>query len=163
MEIRLVRPPELSALGAITVAAYTALPGHIDEPDYEAELADVGPRAEVATVLVAVEGSVVLGGVTFVPNDHNPMAEHGVGGAASIRMLAVAGTAQGRGVGQALVEACLDQARAAGTKEVVLHSTEWMATAHRLYRRLGFLRAVELDGEPVPGVRLLGFRRTLED
>ena len=45
MQIRAVRPEEADELGAITLAAYTELPGHIPEPDYEAELSDVATRA----------------------------------------------------------------------------------------------------------------------
>jgi len=36
-----------------------------------------------------------------------------------------------------------------------------MTAAHRLYGRLGFVRAPELDWEPVPGIVLLGFRLPL--
>src|SRR4051812_32842939 len=109
MDIRPVRDDELARLGAITLAAYTELPGYVSEPEYEAELADVALRARQAVVLVAVDGDDVLGGVTFVPDSDNPMAEHGVDGAASIRMLAVDGAAQGRGVGRALVQVCIDR------------------------------------------------------
>ena len=63
-------------------------------------------------MLVAVDDDgTLLGGVTFVPDGDSPLAEHDVDGASSIRMLAVAGTAQGRGVGEALVRACIDRAR----------------------------------------------------
>ena len=140
MEIRPVRPEELADVGRITLEAYRALPGYFAEEDYEAELGDPTHRATVAVVLVAVEDDQVLGGVTFVPDADNPMAEHDVADAASMRMLAVSADAQGRGVGQALVEACLDQARAAGASELLLHSTQWMSGAHRLYQRLGFHR-----------------------
>jgi predicted N-acetyltransferase YhbS len=158
MQIRPVRPEEADELGAITVTAYTDLPGHVPEPDYEAELADVATRATQAEVLVAVDDDgTVLGGVTFVPDGDNPMAEHGVEGATSIRMLAVTGSAQGRGVGEALVWACLDRSRECGAERVVLHSTDWMQAAHRLYLRLGFVRRPDLDWRPVPDIPLLGF------
>jgi ribosomal protein S18 acetylase RimI-like enzyme len=72
-------------------------------------------------------------------------------------MLAVAGRAQGRGVGEALVRACIDRAREVGSHRVVLHSTPWMQAAHRLYGRLGFVRRPDLDWTPVPDIPLLGF------
>src|SRR5262249_31701645 len=60
--VRPVLPDEADELGAITVAAYTELPGHVHEPDYEAELADVVTRAKVADVLVAIDDDgAVLG------------------------------------------------------------------------------------------------------
>jgi ribosomal protein S18 acetylase RimI-like enzyme len=158
VQIRPVRAEEAAELGAITLAAYTTLPGHVEEPDYEAELADVASRAKVAEVLVAIgDDGRVLGGVTFVPDGENPLAEHGVAHASSIRMLAVDGAAQGRGVGEALVRACIERAREVGTRHVVLHSTPWMQTAHRLYARLGFVRRTDLDWTPVPDIPLLGF------
>lgn len=157
MEIRPVAPEEMAELGRLTRDAYMALPGHVREPDYEAELADVASRAAVATVLVAVEDGAVLGGVTFVARSDDPMAEHGVDGAASIRMLAVAAEAQGRGVGRALVEACIGRARDLGAPQLVLHSTAWMHAAHRLYERLGFARRPDLDWVPVPDVPLVGY------
>jgi GNAT superfamily N-acetyltransferase len=156
--VRPVRPEEADELGAITVAAYAALPGHVEEPDYDAELADVATRAKVAEVLVAVDDDDrVLGGVTFVPDGENPLAEHTVADASTIRMLAVAGRAQGRGVGEALVRACIERAREVGSRHVVLHSTPWMEAAHRLYGRLGFVRRPDLDWTPVPDIPLLGF------
>ena len=48
--------------------------------------------------------------------------------------------ARGKGVGEALVRACLDIARARGAQIAELQSarTEARAVAHRLYRRMGF-------------------------
>jgi ribosomal protein S18 acetylase RimI-like enzyme len=158
VQIREVRPEEAEELGAITRTAYVELPGHVPEPDYEEELADVVTRAAQATVLAAVDDDGrVLGGVTFVADGDSPMAEHDVPDASSIRMLAVARHAQGRGVGEALVRACIERARAAGSTTVVLHSTPWMEAAHRLYLRLGFVRRPDLDWTPAPDIPLLGF------
>ena len=165
MEIRPVRPDEEAALGRLVLAAYAGLPGYVSEPDYELELLDVAARAAVADVLVAVDhDGRLLGGLTFVPDDTNPLAEHGVPGAASIRMLGVAPEAEGRGVGTALVTESLWRARASGARELVLHSTDWMHGAHRLYLRLGFRRDPELDWTPAESdVVLLGFRHPLTD
>lgn len=65
--------------------------------------------------------------------------------AAGIRMLAVAPTARGMGVGTALVRECLARARSEGRRRVILHTTRWMHAAHRLYEGLGFRRRTELD------------------
>jgi len=45
----------------------------------------------------------------------------------------------------------------------VLHSTDRMTTAHRIYERLGFARDVSLDWEPLPGFWLRGFRLRLQE
>ncbi|HEY8544892.1 MAG TPA: GNAT family N-acetyltransferase, partial [Acidimicrobiales bacterium] len=103
----------------------------------------------------------VLGGVTYVPGPESSSAEFTDPDTAGIRMLAVSSDAQGRGVGAALVRACIDRARAAGKRRIALHSTERMTAAHRLYLRLGFVRDEATDWEPVPGLTLLGFRLDL--
>ncbi len=165
VQIRRIRPDEHDALGRLTVEAYRT----IDEDDpvvleggYADELADVAHRAAVADVLVAVDDDgTLLGGLTLVPPGPNPMAEHSVEGAASIRMLAVAPSARRRGIARLLTEAALELARSHGAPEVVLHSSTRMLAAHQLYGGMGFTRAPELDWNPIPGVDLLGFRLRL--
>lgn len=180
--MRAVRPEEAElcrALGELTVAAYTALPGHVPEPAYDLELADVAARAGLpaTTVLAAIdprspprigrsaprsgEENVLLGGVTYVADGSSPLAEFGAEDAAGFRMLAVAPAARGRGVGAALAAACIERARSEGRAAVLIHSTPWMAAAHRLYGRLGFVRDPTLDWAPVPGIDLIGFRLPL--
>ena len=170
MEIRSVRPDEHDRLGEITVAAYRAInPPHADADldDYEAELRDVAGRAAGADVLVAVDGQAgagaVLGGVTYVPDPSSPFAEFDDPEAAGIRMLAVATDAQGRGVGEALTRACIDRAVAAGRAQMILHSTDWMTTAHRIYERLGFRRDPSLDQHVDGEFWLRAFRVRLDD
>ena len=164
MEIRPVRPDEYARLGEITRDAYMVLEGHVNEPDYERQLADIGSRAAAASTIVFAavdDGGEILGGVTYVRDQQSPMAEFQLNGVASIRMLAVDPAAQGRGVGRRLSETCIERARADGAKEVILHSTPWMTTAHRLYTRLGFERDPALDLTPTPGIDLMGFRLEL--
>jgi GNAT superfamily N-acetyltransferase len=163
VEIRVVHADEYARVGAMTVEAYTKLPGHVHEPDYEVELSDVRTRAEApgVEVLVAVDDDTVLGGVTFVGDPRSPMAEHELDGAGAIRMLAVDPSAQGHGIGEALVRACIARARELGLTQIALHSTPWMTTAHRLYGRLGFERDESLDWVPLPNIQLLGFRLVL--
>ncbi len=157
MEIRPVRPSEYAALGALTVAAYRALEGGGDLGDYAETLADVPHRAAHTTVLVAVEGGAVLGGITFVPDPAGPYAEDLRDGEVGIRMLAVSPEAQGQGVCRALAVACIDLARRAGARHVALHSSPWMRAAHRLYESLGFRRVPERDLLVPPDVPLLSF------
>ena len=144
------------------LAAYRALPGDaVTSGGYAQELADVARRALEATVLVAVDGPAMLGCVTFVPDAANPWAEELLDGEASIRMLAVDPLAQGRGIGQALVDACIESARTLERSAIFLHSTPWMTAAHELYARAGFVRVPERDWLPDPEVPLLGFRLDL--
>src|SRR5690349_14511223 len=126
MLIRPIEPDEYARLGALTVEAYTTLDGHISEPDYEEELADVRTRAEAAStvVLVAVDDDDrLLGGVTYVEDEESPLHEVGGVGSASIRMLAVDPSVRRSGTGEALVRECVARARDAGRQEILLHST----------------------------------------
>jgi ribosomal protein S18 acetylase RimI-like enzyme len=164
MEVRALRADEPGlqrALGDITVAAYREPYPEIDQDGYAAELADVAGRVAAAVVLVALEGDRVLGGVTYVPDSSNPLAEVDVPDTASMRMLAVDPAAQGRGAGEALVRACVRRATEGGRRELVLHSTTAMTAAHRLYERLGFVRDEALDWWPEPDFLLMGFRLPL--
>jgi ribosomal protein S18 acetylase RimI-like enzyme len=147
-------------VGEITVDAYEVVLPLIHEDGYASELADVASRVAGAVVLAAVEDDGdAVGGVTFVPDGSSPFAEWNED-AAGIRMLAVADRARGRGVGEALVRACLDRAAAAGRPVVLLHSTPTMEAAHRLYVRLGFERDESID-ERIDGYHLMGFRLRL--
>jgi GNAT superfamily N-acetyltransferase len=156
LDVHEVRPDEMGALGEVTYEAYAALDGYLEE-EYALELKAIDRRAAIATVLVAVEGDDVVGGVTYVDDPANPYAEFTADDEAGFRMLAVAPHAQGRGVGEELVHACIARARRAGKRRLVLHSTPWMHAAHSLYLRVGFRRAHELDWLPVPEIPLWGF------
>ncbi|MEU9735858.1 GNAT family N-acetyltransferase [Streptomyces sp. NPDC048002] len=150
--IREARAAEYEELGGITARAYLrdGLLAFGESDWYLGELRDVAKRAAAALVLAAVEQDRPLGGVTFV-RAGGPMADLAGPGEAEIRMLAVDHGARGRGVGEALVRACVDHARATpGCTGLVLSTQPLMRTAHRIYGRLGFTRAPDRDWNPVP-------------
>jgi ribosomal protein S18 acetylase RimI-like enzyme len=156
MVVRDIRQAEIARLSEVTLAAYAALEG-IDVGSYRAVLADVADRVRQAEVLVAVEEDRVLGGVTYVPDSHNPYAEFRDPDAAGLRMLAVDPAAQGRGVGAALVAACIRRACDRQRRYLVLHTTAAMTAAQRLYRQFGFERSAQRDWRPQPHILLLGY------
>jgi ribosomal protein S18 acetylase RimI-like enzyme len=159
LTVRDIHPTEIARLSEITLAAYEAL--DIEVGSYRTVLADVAGRALRAEVLVALDGDRLLGGVTYVPDAHNPYAEFDDPDAAGMRMLAVDPAAQGRGVGAALVAACIRRARDRRCRRLVLHTTAAMTSAQRLYRRLGFARTPWRDNSPQPHVHLLGYELRL--
>ncbi|MDT9688247.1 N-acetyltransferase [Streptomyces sp. P9(2023)] len=151
--IRAVRPEEHEALGDITARAYLD-DGHLDfgeDDDYLHLLRDVPRRVAEAEVLVAVDrAGVVLGGVTFARGGEE-WADIAGEGEAEFRMLAVAKDARGRGVGEALVRACVERARETpGCRHMVLSTQHRMASAHRIYERMGFVRTPGRDWKPLP-------------
>ena len=158
LQVRAARPSEYAAVTEITVAAY--VDGGYLPPDaaYVTELGDTATRAAGAEIWVALDGDDrVLGCVTWCPagSTWREIARDDEG---EFRMLAVAAEARGRGVGEALVRACLDRARADGLGGVAISTMDRMTDAHRLYGRLGFSRVPEADWSPVNGVCLLAFR-----
>jgi GNAT superfamily N-acetyltransferase len=164
--VRAAEPAEYVDAGRVTAEAYHAddllrrTDGLIDL-DYEAQLTEASRRAREAVLLVAVDDGQVLGTVTWCP-PISPWRELAtLPDQAEFRMLSVAAAGRRRGVGRALVKACLDRARAAGMREVLLSSLPVMTAAHALYREFGFVRAPELDHSPKPGVHLWAFRLSL--
>lgn len=156
-------PDEVRRVGEITLAAYDASGGRITG-EYRDWMADPSKRVELATaVLVAVDDASgnLLGTVTFVlPGDgefEHPVDE----GDAGFRMLAVAPEAQGRGVGDLLIDECIRRARAAGAHRVVITSMRYMTRAHGMYLRRGFVRRADLD-VVFPGEDAIGFVFTLD-
>lgn len=165
---------QVTDAGALTAEAYLA-DRLLDEGDsYERELRDAERRAEEATLLVATvpavdeapgwtdarisgwlpadrgpQGSarrddVVVGTITIAAHGTS-YAEIAVEGEVEVRMLAVAPEARGRGIAEALVNAALRHAVAAGAERVVLSTLDSMQAAQRLYARLGFEPQPERD------------------
>jgi ribosomal protein S18 acetylase RimI-like enzyme len=152
--IRPARPDEFATLGRFVVDAYQQLPGMPDahaQPGYYAMLADVAARARnpAITIFAAVgDDGELAGSVDFIADvaSYNSGADlRAHRDAAGIRLLAVDAAHRGAGVGRALTERCLDEARARGKASVVLHTTRAMTTAWRMYERLGFRRCEEID------------------
>ncbi|GAB2819852.1 GNAT family N-acetyltransferase [Lentzea nigeriaca] len=156
--IRPATEADLPAVSSVTVEAYR-VDGYLDgTEDYAAVLADAASRFREAEVIVAADSGSgeVLGSVTVV-RPGTPFAEISQQGELEFRMLSVTSRARGRGVGEALVRAVFDRARAAGVGRVVLSSSEKMLAAHRLYERLGFTRLPERDWAPLPGINLIAY------
>lgn len=161
MEIRRAASDEHALIGELTVAAYAGFTTGAED-FYVEHLRDAAARDREAELWVAAEAGTVVGTVTVAP-EGSPWRELGRPGEGEFRMLAVAPEAQGRGVGEALVRHILDRFREDGHARVLLCSLEDMGAAHRVYRRLGFERAPELDWSPVEGVDLIAFALDLEE
>jgi GNAT superfamily N-acetyltransferase len=144
LEIRPVLAEEHKEAGRVTALAYESL-GTTASPnrDYLARVADVATRARDAVVLGAYEEGRILGTVTLeitdrIPGGH-PRPPLGPD-QANVRMLGVDPMVQRSGVGRALMEASIKEARRAGKRRVTLETTEAMTAAHGLYESMGFRR-----------------------
>ena len=169
MEIRDARPGEFAAAGRLLVEVYGGLEGFPrphEQPAYYEMLADVGrfTTQPETRLLVAVDGDQGLAGCVVYFGD---MADYGSGGAATqirdasgIRLLGVSDAFRRRGIGRALIEACIDRARRRAHAQVILHTTLAMKAAWRMYEQLGFRRSEDLDFAQ-KDLPVFGFRKPL--
>jgi ribosomal protein S18 acetylase RimI-like enzyme len=160
MDIRIARPDELNGIGELTAAIYVAAGFISPDSDYITRLRDAVSRAREAELLVATYNGEPTGTVTYCPHG-SPWAQLTVPGEAEFRMLAVVPAARGLGLGDALVRYCIARAREDGCGTLRLSTEPVMHAAHRIYRRLGFVRTPERDWRPQPGVELLTYALAL--
>lgn len=166
--MRPATPADYPAVARLTVGAYRA-DGQLraETGGYAEQLADVAGRAEQTEILVAVDERLapaedpIVGAVAFVLPG-TAYAQVAGPGEAEFRMLAVDPRAQRRGVGEALVRACVARAEEIGATGIVICTRDFADAAQRLYTRLGFLRLPEKDWSPLPGVKLLTLRLPLK-
>jgi ribosomal protein S18 acetylase RimI-like enzyme len=157
LTVRAARPDEFERAAEVTIAAYLADGWLVGDDPYRDRLADTPGRAREAELLVAVDaGDRVVGTVTLcLPG--TPWSEISRPGEVEFRMLAVDPAARGRGVGAALVTAVVQRARELGAHRVVLCSALRMATAQRIYQRMGFVRLPDRDWSPETGKPLMAY------
>lgn len=166
-EIRNARPAEFAAIGQLMVTVYSQLedfPTAGEQPRYYEMLANIGELTQkpATELLVAVsESGELAGGVVYFSD----MQYYGSGGtaiqeknASGFRLLAVAPSARGQGVGKLLTAECIRKARESGNSQVVIHTTKAMEVAWKMYEKFGFTRSEDLDfmqeALPVFGFRL---------
>jgi GNAT superfamily N-acetyltransferase len=167
LRIRGARSDDRGAIEAVTLAAYqqyaALMPAHW-EGYRQNILATLGAAQPDAQIVAEEEGRVV-GTVLLYPVG-SVMARPGGGSITlaepEVRLLAVAPEARGQGVGVTLMHECIRRARQSGAMALTLHTTDIMQAAMRLYERLGFRRAPELDIQLAPGVTIKGYRLGLE-
>ena len=152
--IRNALPEEFSAIGKIMVEAYSSLhdfPKADELPQYYDNLANIGTLTEhpQTELLIAVnQNNEVLGGVLYISD----LKYYGVTKlnmeypkTSAFRLLAVSVNTSGLGVGKSLIFACIDKAKKADHKQLIIHSTKSMAIARAIYTKLGFKRFEEID------------------
>jgi GNAT superfamily N-acetyltransferase len=166
LRVRGAAPGDREAIQAVTLAAYleyaAAIPAHWE--GYRQNIIATLAAASPGTQIVALDAHRLVGAVLLHAAGttiENPGGTTTTLTWPEVRLLAVAPSARGRGVGAALMHECLRRARSAGATTLTLHTTDLMQSAMRLYERLGFVRARDLDLEPAPGIIAKGYRLDL--
>jgi ribosomal protein S18 acetylase RimI-like enzyme len=145
--VRRATPDDYAAVGELTEAAYEEF---LEGPDdyYREALRDAATRDREAELWVAVDDDgTVLGSVTSCPPG-SPWRELSGDGEGEFRMLAVAPSARGRGVGELLVRQCEELARRSGAVRMWLTTIDDMTHARGIYARLGYRHVPERDWRP---------------
>lgn len=145
----LVRPmaagDDVARLGAIVRDAYLSIPDYPPDDEYDATLDQVAQRAEHGCIVVAELDGSLVGCLTFVPDASSELYHWHDPAFTCIRMFGVDTSVQGRGVGAAMLQWCIDESRRLGRKGVGLHTITEMVNAQRLYQRFGFVRLPQHD------------------
>lgn len=145
--VRPARRSEIAAIAPVVAAALGEFRGMIPATIFDAyvrESSDLGARWDEAEVLVAEVDGRIAGTVSFYPDASRE--ELGFPPAwAGFRTLAVDPARRGRGIGMALIQACIDRARALAVPTLAIHTSAMMRSACRLYEQAGFRRSPEYD------------------
>lgn len=158
--IRDVTDADRDAVIAVTIGAYEQYaavmqPAHW--ADYRASIVETLRDSGGAACILATRDGMVVGSILFYAPRSAEEADSAAAEAA-IRLLAVAPAARGQGIGLALVEECVRRAKDSGASALVLHTTDMMAVAKRMYERIGFERDSSMDFSPHEGVLVQGYR-----
>ena len=168
LDIRNARQEDQDAILDVTLSAYqeyaTIAPQHWE--GYRQNILATLAESNSNEQLVAQQNEAIVGTVLLYPG-RPPSSTSGEPAPAlewpTMRLLAVAPVARGQGIGTALVRECMRRTLSAGHETLTLHTTDMMQTAMRMYERMGFVRAPELDFHPVEEVTVKGYRLNLND
>ena len=132
LEIRLARLGDEETVARLLLEAFAPFrdeytPGGFDETTASAEV--VRERLETAKIWIAYDDGEAVGTVTSLPEPEKIY----------VRSMAVTPNAQGRGVGQALLETLELDARQRGFEKLYLYTTFVLPGAQPLYEKNGFV------------------------
>jgi ribosomal protein S18 acetylase RimI-like enzyme len=141
---------ELDEVAGLLGEVYAVFRGHLPTRVWEryiGEIVDVRSRLGESELIVAERSGLLVGTIGLYPDASRSALEGWPQGWASIRTLGVRPGARQQGIGIARARECLRRAREREARAIGLHTASHMAAATRLYERLGFRRAPELDIE----------------
>ncbi|MEO5973932.1 MAG: GNAT family N-acetyltransferase [Ilumatobacteraceae bacterium] len=156
----LTRGDDLHGAGQVVQRGYFALAEYPRDEYYDEFIADIAGRVDDSLVVGAFVDGRIVGCLTYVSSNDSVHAEHDDSDAASFRYFAVDPSAQGGGIGEAMVRWVIERARADGRKRIFIHTLTMMPAATRLYERVGFVRVPEKD-ECWDGIAGLAYVLTL--
>jgi ribosomal protein S18 acetylase RimI-like enzyme len=100
-------------------------------------MADLSKHAEL---IVAEDEGQILGAVAYCPPGSTPRADFFDPQWSIVRMLVVAPSGRGRGIGRRLTNECIYRSRRDEASAISLHTSPVMEVALNMYLRMGFNR-----------------------
>lgn len=154
-EIRLARPDEAPVISSLLLEAflpyrdgYTA-----DAFEYTTPTAEIiVSRFAEGPIWLAVDGEETIGTVSVMPDE----------GRLYIRSMAVRPAAQGRGIGQILLDTLEIYARGAGFEKLYLYTTHLLPAARQMYEKNSFYVVRETPPEEWFGVGGIEMEKILD-
>ena len=145
--LRRATPDDLPAIRALIDAAYARYLSRMDKPPAPM-FRDYGPSVEAGTTWVT--GSPLTAVLTLYPRDDHMYVEN----------IAVDPSAQGRGLGRALMEFAEQEAARRRLNRMVLVTHEAMTENQAIYARLGY---VEIERRAEDGYRRIYMEKPLTE
>jgi GNAT superfamily N-acetyltransferase len=129
---------------------------------YIHDITDVPGRLEEAELIVAELDKKIVGTVTLYLTGSAKLRQGWPKGWAGVRLLGVHPLYRGHGIGKALMEEVILRCNQKNIHTIGLYTSKIMEVARKMYERMGFKRATELDFRPAAGVTVLAYRLDLK-
>ena len=153
LQLRNAREDERELIKDVTLSAYSDYSTVSFWEPYRENILHTLLDSQAAEQIVAEQDEQIVGAVLLYPTSDMNGPE--------VRLLAVSPTARGQGIGESLVQECIQRATRAGAPILTLRTVNIMLSAIRLYERIGFIRVPELDVERAPNVIATAYRLPL--
>jgi GNAT superfamily N-acetyltransferase len=151
LELTNYPPADAEHVNRVALAAFAQYRDqYSDWEQFAHRIASLSSLADSGELIVARNGSDVVGAVAYV-GPGKPKAAFFKPEWPILRMLVVAPTFRGFGVGRALTEACISRAVRDHAALIALHTSRIMEVAFGLYQRMGFefeCKAPDIHGVP---------------
>lgn len=147
LRIRPALDEERADISSVIVAAYAEFEPTLTAPEWQRmseNLAGIVASGASGVLLAAYDKAVPVGTATYLapgPRAYRRVPQEW----AVVRGMAVLPAWRGRGIGRALLSACLDRARADAAPAVGLHTAAIFQAARWLYEDVGFVEQSEFE------------------